>query len=87
MIENPRILLIDDDAVDRKAVMRVIGRDFYVREAPDGRSGLKLLKDEEFDCVLLDYFLPDFDGLDLLRIISSGEGGGLCSGDHVDRPG
>ena len=65
--EIPRVLLIDDDDVDREAVHRLISREFEVIDACSGREGEDLFGSEAPDCVLLDYRLPDVAGLDLLR--------------------
>ncbi len=67
------ILLIDDDAVDRKTVRRALeagdGSSFEIQEAMDAASARDMLYDQIFDCVLLDYRLPDVDGLELLETI------------------
>jgi two-component system, sensor histidine kinase and response regulator len=55
-----RILLIDDDAVDRQMVRRALKASTLQHtlvEAPDGASGLAAAQRETFDCVLLDYRL------------------------------
>src|SRR5437868_4499190 len=65
-----KILLVDDDAIDRMAVKRALraaGLNAEVREAKDAVEGLGAMKAEPFDCVLLDYRLPDSDGLSVLR--------------------
>lgn len=70
MTEAPRILLIDDDEVDRKTVIRAFRQykaDVQIQEAQDGKTGLKLFREQDFDCVLLDYHLPDMDGLQVLE--------------------
>ncbi len=64
------ILIIDDDDVDRMTVKRAlkkagISADF--KEAGDGGNGLKLLRENSFSCVFLDYLLPDKDGLAVLQ--------------------
>jgi signal transduction histidine kinase len=70
MSEAARILLIDDDEVDRKTVIRAFRQckfDIEIQEAEDGESGLALFREQSFDCVLLDYHLPDMDGLQVLE--------------------
>ena len=74
-----RILLIDDDAVDRTSVRRALkksGLRHELTEAPDGTTGLRLAREGTFDCVLLDYRLPDVDTFDLLATLLAlpGEG-------------
>ncbi len=72
------ILLIDDDAVDRAAVRRALARSglaHELHEAADGETGLRLAEGRAFDCVLLDYRLPDVDTFDLLPQLLGREGG------------
>ena len=67
MPENKkRILLIEDDDVDREAVHRLIGDAFEVIDASAGHHARKLLHQQSFDCVLLDFRLPDMEGLRLV---------------------
>ncbi len=61
-----RILLVDDDAVDRQAVRRLLGRDYTLSEADSGPQALQRFESERPDCVLLDYHLPGEDSLRLL---------------------
>ncbi len=65
-----RILVIDDDIVDRKACQRALAQnpdyEFILSEAETGREGLQLAHAEKPDCILLDYRLPDLDGLEFL---------------------
>lgn len=73
-----RILLIDDDQVDRAAVRRALAKSglaHELTEASDGTTGLQLAQGEAFDCVLLDYRLPDVDTFELLAALLSPAGG------------
>jgi signal transduction histidine kinase len=73
-----RILLIDDDAVDRMSVRRALkqaGLAHEVAEAPDGATGLRLARAQTFDCVLLDFRLPDVDTYELLAALLAPDGG------------
>ncbi len=65
-----KILIVDDDDVDRMAVRRALkasGLDVLVTEAEDADSALAKLEREHFDCTLLDYRMPGSDGLDVVR--------------------
>lgn len=67
-----KILIVDDDEVDRLAFKRIISKinkNIEVFEALDGFETLKLLKEEKFDCIFLDYGLPQWDGLRVLKEI------------------
>jgi signal transduction histidine kinase len=60
------ILLVDDDDIDREAVRRLLPPGYAVREAPTGHEALRMAQTRTPSCVLLDYRLPDMDGLHLL---------------------
>lgn len=66
-----RILLVDDDEVDRMAARRVLrdtGLDADVREVRSVEEARDALRSEPFDCALVDYWLPDGEGVDVLRV-------------------
>ena len=70
MSDPLRVLVVDDDAVDRMAVRRALragGIGAHVEEAEDVAGALAALRDQRFDCVFLDYQLPGGDGLRVLR--------------------
>ena len=65
-----KILVVDDDDVDRMAVRRALnasGLQASITEAEDAASALTRLAAEHFDCTLLDYRMPGSDGLDVVR--------------------
>ena len=65
-----RVLIVEDDLVDRMACRRALAQDpdyeFVLSEAETGREGLQLAHGQKPDCVLLDYHLPDLNGLEFL---------------------
>jgi two-component system, sensor histidine kinase and response regulator len=65
-----KVLIIDDDAVDRMAVIRAFkGAEFQTEllEAIDCASGIALANSQQFDCIFIDYRLPDGNGIELLQ--------------------
>ena len=67
---TPRVLIIDDDARLNALLTEYLGRfGFAVRTASHPREGLRALKTEPPDVVILDIMLPDMDGLAVCRKI------------------
>ena len=67
-----RLLVVDDDELDRLAVRRCIqqsGIGARADEAQSAAEALQRLDESSYDCVLVDYYLPGEDGLGLLRRI------------------
>lgn len=66
-----RILIVDDDSVDRMMIRRVLrGTNLEFAEVAEvgcGRDAIATLTDTNYDCVFLDYRLPDLDGLQLVQ--------------------
>ncbi len=73
-----RVLLVEDDAVDRMACRRALARnsdyEFVLSEAESGREGLQFAHEQKPDCVLLDYHLPDLNGLEFLAALTDEAG-------------
>jgi two-component system invasion response regulator UvrY len=70
-----RILIADDHPVVRAGIRQYLESDPMVREigeAATGRETLEKLRAQPWDLVLLDIFMPDRSGLDILRHIQSG---------------
>ncbi len=71
-----KILIVDDDEVDRKMIIRALklsGFGADVSVATDIESGETLAKNIKFDCIFLDYNLPGSNGFQFLDNHISGE--------------
>jgi two-component system, NtrC family, response regulator AtoC len=69
MMRNATILVVDDEQLIRWSLAERLRADGYeVIEAPTGRDALERIADG-VDLVLLDYKLPDIDGVTVLRKI------------------
>lgn len=67
---RPLIAVIEDEATIASAVAaRLRGEGFDVQMAPDGPSGVELVRRTRPDLVVLDVMLPGFDGLEACRRI------------------
>ncbi len=66
-----RVLIVEDNEIQREAVARLIGsHDVETVGAGTAAECLALLKDQAFDCMVLDLSLPDGSGYSLLETIS-----------------
>jgi signal transduction histidine kinase len=65
-----RILVVDDSPEDRQVYRRLLQQSpehrYELLESELGEEGLRLAREEAPDCLLLDYRLPDLDGLEFL---------------------
>jgi PAS domain S-box-containing protein len=75
-----RVLLVEDDIVDRMACRRALAQvsdyEFVLSEAETGSEGLQLAHTQKPDCILLDYHLPDLNGLEFLAKLAD-DGGNI----------
>ena len=66
-----RVLIVEDDPVQRDAVSRLLSSgDVETITAGTAAECLKLLKEQTFDCMVLDLSLPDASGYSLLETLS-----------------
>ena len=62
------ILIVDDEYGVRSGIRTILEMEGYeVAEAADGAAALAALDERDYDVALLDYRLPDTDGLSLLQ--------------------
>jgi len=72
--EIKTLLLVEDDAALRRSITKLLtGSDVQIREAGQGQTALDLLKDQHFDCMILDLSLPDMSGFEVLNKINNDE--------------
>ncbi|MFJ3487805.1 response regulator [Pseudomonas sp. NPDC090202] len=72
-----RILLVEDDALQRDSIARLIGDDdIEITAVGFAQDALELLRENAYDCMIIDLKLPDMLGNDLLKRMSTDE---ICS--------
>lgn len=67
-----RVLLVDDDDVDREKLRRLLGQSGLpceIWEVSSGNEALEWLREGRVDCALVDYRLGDISGTELARRI------------------
>ncbi|MDM0109022.1 response regulator [Variovorax sp. J22R24] len=68
------VLLVEDDALQRESVVKLIGDDDVVITAVEsGEEALELLRTRVFDCMITDLRLPDMQGAELLKRMATEE--------------
>ena len=61
------VLIIDDERAIRRALKEILEFEgCSIEEAEDGKQGLKLTQDKEFDLIFCDIKMPAMDGLEFL---------------------
>ena len=64
----PKILVIDDNEEMRELLNVMLARAGHESAAAaDGEEGLRKSKEERFDLVLLDIWMPEVDGISVLK--------------------
>ena len=84
------ILIIDDDAAVSRTLSLILTRAGYkVSSVNNGRKGMDMLSDGEFDLVLTDIIMPELDGIEAIRRIRSDHPGlriiAMSGGGQIDK--
>jgi signal transduction histidine kinase len=61
-----KLLLVEDDEIDREAVRRLLGAGYVVTYVATGKEALEQIATSPQDAVLLDFRLPDMEGIELV---------------------
>lgn len=78
--DNYRVLVVDDNLVNRKVArgfLRPYG--FVIEEAAGGREAVEKVKETKYDMIFMDHMMPEMDGIEAVQIIRTdcGENGTL----------
>ncbi|MBS5141704.1 MAG: response regulator transcription factor [Bacillota bacterium] len=69
-MEETKILVVDDEKeIADLLELYLISDGFQVKKAYDAQEGLRIMKEEKIDLVLLDIMMPNIDGLEMCRRI------------------
>lgn len=73
LVEKPVILLVDDSLMNRMMLASILGEDYRILEAGNGKQCLELLREKagQIALVLLDINMPVMDGFDVLRTMNT----------------
>ena len=69
-----RILVVDDDAINRELLVRLLERQGHLScQAADGQEALSILRQASFDIALVDLMMPGMNGFQFLDSIHADE--------------
>ena len=63
------MLIVDDSEGVRKTLILLLGKFFKILEADNSERALIILKANKIDLILIDYSIPEINGLKLLKKI------------------
>ena len=67
-MDGKKILLVDDEAGILEVVgVRIRSWGYELLEAKNGKEAIGIVKAKKADLVVLDYMLPDMDGISVLK--------------------
>jgi DNA-binding response OmpR family regulator len=69
MINEKRLLLVEDDDAIRETLRDQLREEFSIVEAARGAEALELAEASHYDLIILDVGLPDMDGLDVCKLM------------------
>ncbi len=70
-METPRLLIVEDDAVNINMLSGLLRDDYQISIARTKKRALEILENEDISLVLLDLNLPDGRGLDICEKFKS----------------
>lgn len=66
-----RILLIDDEEIVRETLTDfLVSAGHIVAQVENGKRALQLLEDTVYDLIIMDVFMPEVDGIELIQILA-----------------
>ena len=66
---RPLVLVVDDEQDMRHYIVSTLQDEYRVLQAKDGAEGLKLAQQYKPDLMVLDYMLPEMDGLQVCHLL------------------
>lgn len=71
MSDKPKILIVDDDYASLTSTRMILEKNYDVIATQSPHEALNLLEEQNFNLVLLDIFIPEMDGTEILKTIRS----------------
>ncbi|MBO4414349.1 MAG: EAL domain-containing protein [Lachnospiraceae bacterium] len=70
-----RVLVVDDEAINRRLMEKIISERYEVLQAGDGEEALEIIRanSHTLSLILLDLLMPKLDGYELMKILRADE--------------
>ena len=67
------MLIVEDNEMDSSQIAKILdnGDLMNIEITDSGLKALELIKENVYDCIIVDYMLPDIDGLEFVTEISA----------------
>ncbi|HEX7846481.1 MAG TPA: response regulator, partial [Chitinophagaceae bacterium] len=71
--KTKKVLVVEDNELDSSQIARMLdnGDIITIDIIDSGLKAIDMLQENDYDCVIVDYMLPDIDGLDLVMQLSN----------------
>jgi HAMP domain-containing protein/signal transduction histidine kinase/CheY-like chemotaxis protein len=68
-----QLLIVEDNEIDSSQIAKMLdnGELINITIAATGKEALELIKDNVYDCVTVDYMLPDINGMDFIMEVAT----------------
>jgi CheY-like chemotaxis protein len=69
--ETKNVLIVEDNEIDSSQIAKMTKDDkINITIADTGKKAIELMNKEDYDCIILDYTLPDMEGSELIHEVS-----------------
>lgn len=69
-IEGKKMLVVDDNKINRLVTKKILNQyDVIVKTVDSGKKAIELVREEDFDCILMDLNMPELDGYETTSFI------------------
>jgi signal transduction histidine kinase/DNA-binding response OmpR family regulator len=70
--EVKKLLVVEDNEIESSQIAKMLGEEnIQITIASTGKKALKEIQSKDFDCIIMDYTLPDVAGMDLLNDVAT----------------